>query len=115
MRKLVSVAVVVAWGLAACSGDKGAGPPVTSPGGAATDSVAPPVSDPPPVATTVPAGAVLLAGAASNSILPTVGDERAYLDEAPGWTAVDPIDIGVFVPTFDQGRVDVGNGNEDGS
>lgn len=58
----------------------------------------------------------LFAGAASRSILPTVAGGRAYLDNAPGWPArgeLDPYSPGVFVSTWDQGRVDVGNGRED--
>ncbi len=57
----------------------------------------------------------LFAGAASRSVLPTVGGARDYLANAPGWDDLDPDDPGVFVPTWDQGRVDVGNGNESGS
>ncbi|MBJ7426977.1 MAG: hypothetical protein JHD22_08555, partial [Ilumatobacteraceae bacterium] len=40
-----------------------------------------------------------------------------YLSEAPGWNAatIAPNDIGVYVKTFDQGSVDVGNGEGDGS
>ncbi|MET1050216.1 MAG: hypothetical protein ABWZ55_11345, partial [Acidimicrobiales bacterium] len=59
--------------------------------------------------------AAFLAGAASRSVLPTVDGERAYLDEAPEWNDYDPDDPGVFVPAWDQGRVDVGNGSDDGS
>jgi hypothetical protein len=48
--------------------------------------------------------------------MPTVGGTRDYLAGAPGWGgATDPNDIGVFVPKFDVGRVDVGNGESDGS
>ena len=53
----------------------------------------------------------LYAGAASRSILPTVAGGRAYLADAPGWPArgaLDPDNPGVFVETWDQGRVDVG-------
>jgi hypothetical protein len=60
----------------------------------------------------------LLAGAASRSVLPTVDGDRAYLDDVPGWGdpgEADPVDPGVFVPEWDQGRVDVGNGWPDGS
>jgi hypothetical protein len=59
---------------------------------------------------------VLQAGAASRSILPTVAGGRAYLSEAPGWPARDAIDAddpGVFIPAWDQGEVDVGNGRDD--
>ena len=58
----------------------------------------------------------LMAGAASRSVLPTVSGGRAYLGEAPGWpsgAAVDPDNPGVFIPAWDQGRVDVGNGRSD--
>ncbi|MGB8860636.1 MAG: hypothetical protein WCC60_15360 [Ilumatobacteraceae bacterium] len=64
---------------------------------------------------TSPTQELLYAGAASNTILPTVDGERAYLADAPGWANLDPNDIGVFLPDWDQGRVDVGNGNDDGS
>jgi hypothetical protein len=57
-----------------------------------------------------------LGGAASRSVLPTVDGRRAYLDEAPGWAdGADPDDPGVFVPEWDQGQIDVGNGSDDGS
>jgi len=62
------------------------------------------------------AGLPVLAGAASRSVLPTVGGTRDYLSEVPGWPPreqVDPDDPGVFVETWDQGRVDVGNGRSD--
>jgi len=58
----------------------------------------------------------LKAGAASRSILPTVNGGRDYLNDAPGWAtpgAVDPNDPGVFIPSWDQGEVDVGNGRSD--
>lgn len=59
---------------------------------------------------------VLMAGAASRSVMPTVAGERAYLDEAPGWAEDgDAEDPGVFVAAWDQGTVDVGNGADDGS
>jgi hypothetical protein len=64
---------------------------------------------------TPPADAAFRAGAASRSVLPTVDGERAYLDEAPAWNDYDPDDPGVFVPEWDQGQVDVGNGSDDGS
>lgn len=106
-------AVAFALVAAACSGDdddsEPAAPPVTTvPVTAAPTTVAPdPVSEP-----------VLLAGAASRSVLPTVDGDRDFLDEAPGWGApgeAEPFDPGVFVAAFDQGRVDVGNGHSDGS
>ena len=65
-----------------------------------------------------PAEATLQVGAASRSLLPTVSGGRDYLQDAPGWPAaaeLDPDDPGVFIPVWDQGRVDVGNGNSDGS
>jgi hypothetical protein len=58
------------------------------------------------------------AGAASRSILPTVEGSYDYLTGAPGWPAaaeLDPDNPGLFVPAWDQGRVDVGNGSDDGS
>lgn len=58
----------------------------------------------------------LMAGAASRSILPTVDGRRDYLTDAPGWPVreeVDPNDPGVFIESWDQGRVDVGNGRSD--
>ncbi|MCP5148659.1 MAG: hypothetical protein H6986_11115 [Pseudomonadales bacterium] len=63
-----------------------------------------------------PVAAQLQAGAASRSMLPTVNGGRDYLADAPGWLApqgVDPDDPGVFIPAWDQGEVDVGNGNSD--
>ena len=50
-------------------------------------------------------------------MLPTVNGTTDYLLEAPGWsdTVVNPTDIGVYVPMFDQGSVDVGNGSGDAS
>jgi hypothetical protein len=71
-----------------------------------------PPPPPPPEAPT------LYAGAASRSLLPTVSGGRDYLQEAPGWPVaaeLDANDPGVFVPVWDQGRVNVGNGNSDGS
>ena len=61
-------------------------------------------------------GEPIMAGAASRSVLPTVNGERAYLDDAPGWPSrdeVDPNDPGIFIESWDQGRVDVGNGRSD--
>lgn len=58
----------------------------------------------------------LEAGAASMSILPTLGGNRSYLQDAPGWPAapqLDPLNPGVFVAAWDQGQVDVGNGDSD--
>jgi hypothetical protein len=59
-------------------------------------------------------GPELSVGVASRSVLPTVNDTITYLDEALGWTQpVAPNDVGAFVPVFDQGQVDVGNGESD--
>ena len=58
----------------------------------------------------------VLAGAAHESIVPTVGGERAFLSKAVGWPSaesLDPINPGVFVPAWDQGTIDVGNGLPD--
>ena len=63
-----------------------------------------------------PLGTPLQAGAASRSMLPTVNGGRDYLADAPGWLAAegtDPNDPGVFIAAWDQGEVDVGNGNSD--
>lgn len=93
--------------LAACSGDDEDGAPADTI--ATTDSTTSPTTDPPTTEQ-------LLAGAGSHSILPTVDGERAYLADAPGWPTaeqLDPYDPGVVVLQWDQGRVDVGNGNED--
>lgn len=60
----------------------------------------------------------LYVGAASRSILPTVSGGREYLQDAPGWPAaaeLDPDNPGVFIPVWDQGRIDVGNGEPDAS
>ena len=60
----------------------------------------------------------LMAGAASRSILPTVSGGRDYLQDAPGWPAaadLDADDPGIFVVLWDQGEVDVGNGEDDAS
>ena len=112
MRKLAAAVVIATFVVAACSGDD------DSKGSSATDaSSAPPETVAPETAaptTTAPAAVdEWLAGAASNSIVPTVDGNRSYLDEAPGWTDIDPDDVGVFVPAFDVGRVDVGNGDSD--
>lgn len=56
----------------------------------------------------------LYAGAASRSVLPTVNGGRDYLRDAPGWPAtVDPLNPGVFIPAWDQGEIEVGNGRDD--
>ena len=72
-------------------------------------------TDAPVTTDSVPAVAPLLAAAASRSLLPTEGGNRDYLTRAPGWLgATDPNNIGAYVKEWDQGRVDVGNGSEDG-
>ena len=60
----------------------------------------------------------LQAGAASQSLLPTVNGSRDYLADAPGWpeaSLVDPNNPGVFIDAWDQGVIDVGNGEADAS
>ncbi len=63
--------------------------------------------------TTTATGSGLQVGASSRSVLPTVGGTSDYVSSAPGWSNVDPWSPGLFVPAFDQGAVDVGNGNDD--
>ncbi len=117
-RRWGALLVCGAFALGACSSDSSSpttgasAPEVTDIGEPAT---APPVTSPGP--STPEAEPDLHAGASSRSVLPTVEGERAYLDDAPGWpeAGTEPNDIGVFVPEWDQGRVDVGNGSEDGS
>jgi len=117
VKKFFAAIAVTSLSVAACSGGD-AGPATTS---SATEvsvgDASAPTSDAGTVTpdTTLPAQDGLYAGAASNSILPTVDGDRAYLQDAPGWSNLDPNDIGVFVPTWDQGRVDVGNGSDDSS
>ena len=66
-----------------------------------------------------PEPATLSAGAASRSVLPTVTNGRAFVSDAPGWGGpdgsdpFDPDNPGVYVPTWDQGQIDVGNGAAD--
>lgn len=56
----------------------------------------------------------LLAGAASASLLPTVGGSHNYISSlAPIVAQVDPFSPGVYVETFDQGKVDIDNGKSD--
>ena len=112
MKKLAIAGACVLL-LAACSSDDdSSGGAATTPAAAATE----PAATDAPVATDAPAPEpTLRVGAASRSVLPTVDQGRDYLAEAPGWDDIDPTDPGVFVPAWDQGRVDVGNGNEDGS
>ena len=62
------------------------------------------------------APATVMAGSASRSLLPTVSGGRDYLKDAPGWpvaSELDPDNPGIFIFTWDQGRIDVGNGNSD--
>jgi hypothetical protein len=67
----------------------------------------------------VPETVGLSAGAASRSVLPTVTNGRAFVSDAPGWGGPDPSDTfdpdnpGVYVPEWDQGQIDVGNGASD--
>ncbi|MDO9175607.1 MAG: hypothetical protein Q7V62_12450, partial [Actinomycetota bacterium] len=109
----MGVLVASALLAAACSDDEAA--PATSDvvTTAASTASTTAATDPPETTTSVPPGELLLAGAASNSVLPTVDGDHAYLEDAPSWDISDPDDIGVFVPAFDQGSVDVGNGNGD--
>lgn len=63
-----------------------------------------------------PAAPQLTAGAASNSILPTVNGGREYKSELPQWSVsggMEPFDPGLFVPAWDQGTIDIGNGADD--
>jgi hypothetical protein len=64
-------------------------------------------------ATTIADDDAVMIGAASRSILPTVDGTRDYVADVPGWSDVDPWNPGLLVPNFDQGAVDVGNGNSD--
>ena len=82
----------------------------SQPSGSAPSDTARP-EDPAP-ADPAPA-ASLLVGASSRSVLPTMNDSRDYLVDAPGTIGADPYDPGVFIPMFDQGQIDVGNGNSD--
>ncbi len=104
-------AVVLALGLGACAG--GGSSTSTTVGSVVTASVA--VVD---STSASPPDTGLQAGAASRSVLPTVSNARAFVSKAPGWTRVDttpfdPNDPGVYVPDWDQGQVDVGNGAAD--
>jgi len=112
MGKRFACVVVAVSVLAACSGGDDTSSPETT---AMPASTAPPATTLPVPDTTTPVDTVLLAAAASRSVLPTVNGTRDYLADAPGWLEpADPNDIGVYVPLWDQGRVDVGNGNSDG-
>ena len=109
LRKVVglsSLAILVIVGVSCSSG----GSEKTSDTTAVVDSTVTPDTE-------VASDTSLLAGSASASVLPTVDGSTDYLADAPGWneSAVDPIDIGVYVPMFDQGSVDVGNGSSDAS
>lgn len=118
VRKSCAIAIALTFGVAACSGSDSAqqaqptGAPEssvisTTSATATTDTVAPDPTVP------GPGDVTLYAGASSNTILPTVNGDHSYMADSPGWGDVEPNDIGVFVPTWDQGRIDVGNGNED--
>ena len=119
VKKLLASGAVALLSVAACSGgdaspattllttEVSVGEPVVQ----TTADTGAPDTTAPTVATEV----ALSAGAASNTILPTVDGDRRYLLDAPGWDDLDPNDIGVFVPTWDQGKVDVGNGSDDAS
>jgi len=101
------IVLLSAMVLGACSASSGS-----------EDSAAPESSA--PLGSEAPASdAVLEVGAASASILPTVDGTTDYLKDTAGWGDVagdvDPNDIGVFVPTFDQGQVSISNGNSDAS
>ena len=115
MRKCLAVITAAGLLLAACSGESDS--TATSPTSDSSESTAPSTTAAAPD-TTDPADDPnqLLAAAASRSVLPTVNGARDYLTDAPGWSdPVDPVDMGVFVPTWDQGVVDVGNGEGDAS
>ena len=111
LRKVValtSLAILVMVGVACSSGDSD-GSEKTSDTTSVADSTATPNSE-------AATDGNLLAGSASASVLPTVNGTTDYLSEAPGWNAatIAPNDIGVYVKTFDQGSVDVGNGEGEG-
>mgnify|MGYP001156536721 FL=1 len=118
VRKSCAIAIALTFGVAACSGSDSA--QQAQPTGAPESSVTSTTSATPTTDTVAPDPTVpgpgdvtLYAGASSNTILPTVNGDHSYMADSPGWGDVEPNDIGVFVPTWDQGRVDVGNGNED--
>jgi len=94
-------------------------PPETVPADTEPASTDPPDTEAPdttaPPTTEAPEDDALLAGAGSRSVLPTVAGTHAFLLDAPGWDGFDPNDPGAFVAEWDQGRVDVGNGDSDGS
>jgi hypothetical protein len=94
-------------------------PPDTEPADTQPADTEAPDSEPPDTTappTTEPSDEdAVLAGAGSRSVLPTVDGTHAFLLDAPGWDDFDPNDPGAFVAEWDQGRVDVGNGDSDGS
>ena len=106
-----SLLVVGSWMLlASCSGSTSSNA-TTAPSAAVSEapstSAAPATTDAPPPSVS--------AAAASRSLLPTVNGARDYLKDAPGWLGTtDPNGIGVYVNKWDQGHVDVGNGNDNG-
>ena len=106
-----SLLVVGSWMLlASCSGSTSSNA-TTAPSAAVTEA---PSTSAAPVTTDAPAPSVS-AAAASRSLLPTVNGARDYLKDAPGWLGTtDPNGIGVYVNKWDQGHVDVGNGNDNG-
>ncbi len=125
-RRLHAVVLIVA-ALGVCSSS---GPTATTSPGSTTSPAADTTAQPTVAFTTqataavtasteAPAGDELQAGAASRSVLPTVDNARAFVGQAPGWpspanaTPFDQNDPGVYVPAWDQGRVDVGNGSPD--
>ncbi|MDA2967194.1 MAG: hypothetical protein O3B91_06680 [Actinomycetota bacterium] len=112
LRKVVglsALATLVIVGVSCSSGDSD-GSEKTSATTAVVDSTVAPDSE-------VDSDSSLLAGSASASVLPTVNGTTDYLSEAPGWNGatLDPNDIGVYVESFDQGSVDVGNGSDNAS
>src|SRR5688572_15916250 len=96
MRRISKVAFVAATALCATAAAAGA-----------NVSAAPGT---PPGATARTGRSVIKVGAASRSVLPTIGGSHDYLaavDPDPN----DPFSPGLFVPEWDQGRVAVGNGD----
>ncbi len=58
----------------------------------------------------------IYAGASSNSLLPTVNGAREYLDNVVGWqgkSLSEPFNPGVYVPHWDQGDIEIANGEPD--
>src|SRR6185503_13383258 len=60
--------------------------------------------------TAAPPGNTLFVGAASRSVLPLVSGSLAYL-QAGLPSRSDPTDPGILVPSWDDGRIAVGNGD----